>query len=180
MHGDVFRPPIFANILCCFVGAGFQLWAMFFTLLLSIVFAFANTEWRSSVYTMCFVTMAIFGFLNGYVTSRYLKFFGTTDWNFSATVSSLVLPLFITGAMLMECLLSWIVKSSLRYSFGDILFRVIGWYLLNGTMCYYGAFKGYLQKATELPSKLNKVVRPIPDQPLFMSIFIIAPVFGLI
>lgn len=153
---------------------------MFFTFLVCVSIAFANSEWRASVYTICFVIMAIFGILNGYVTSRYLKFFGTTDWNFSATVSSLVLPLFITGALLMECLLAWVTRSSLRYSFKDVFFRVIGWYLLNGTMCYYGAFKGYLQKATELPSKLNKVVRPIPEQPLFMSIFVIGPIFGMI
>ena len=31
-----------------------------------------------------------------------------------------------------------------------------------------------------MPSALNKVVRPIPDQPLYMNIFIIAPIFGLI
>lgn len=43
VHGDVFRAPLFANILCCLVGAGFQLYAMFITLLVSIVFAFVNT-----------------------------------------------------------------------------------------------------------------------------------------
>ena len=85
---------------------------MFFTLLVAIVIAFDNLDWRPQIYTICFVTMAFFGLLNGYMTSRYLKFFGTTDWNFSATVSSLVLPLFITGAFLLECFLAWMVRSS--------------------------------------------------------------------
>ena len=143
-HGDVFRTPGFPNILACLLGAGAQLTAMFFTLLLAIIFAFANTQWRPYIYTTSMVILALFGFLNGYVTSRSLKFFGTTDWNFSATVSALVLPLFITGAFLFEVFFAWMSKSALRFSMKSILMRVLGWYLLNGTMCYYGAFKGYV------------------------------------
>ena len=124
--------------------------------------------------------MALYGFINGYMTSRSLKFFSTTDWNFSAFLSALVLPLFVSGSLLLECGIAWIARSSQRYSFGSIFFRIAGWYLLNGTMCYIGAYKGYLKKATELSSPLGKLARPIPDQPFFMRIYLIAPFFGLI
>ena len=154
---------MFPNILSCLMGAGTQLVAMFFTLLIAIIFAFADSAWRPYIYPIVLVIMALYGFLNGYVTSRNLKFFGTTDWSFSATVSALVLPLFVTGALLLECLIAWVSGSSQRYSFGSILLRIIGWYIFNGNMCYYGAFKGYIQKATELPSPLGRVARPIPE-----------------
>ena len=119
---------------------------MFFTLLAAIIFAFADTEmsWRPYIYEISFIILAVFGFINGYFTSRNLKFFGTTDWNFSATIAALVLPLFIIGCIFLEQLIGWIAGSSIRYTFGETVLRTIGWYLLNGTMCYYGAFKGYI------------------------------------
>ena len=144
VHGDVFRTPAFPNILACFMGAGAQLVAMFFSILIAIIFAFANTLWRPYIYTTMMVILAIYGILNGYVTARTLKFFGTTDWNFSATVSSFALPVFITGAMLFELVFAWLARSPARYSAMQTAMRCIGWYLLNGVLCYIGAFRGYI------------------------------------
>ena len=77
---------MFPNILACFYGAGAQLIAMFFTSLIAIIiFTYCKTEWRTSIYSIAMVIFALYGYLNGYVTSRMLKFFGTTDWNFSNT-----------------------------------------------------------------------------------------------
>ena len=117
VHADVFRAPAFPNIMACLMGAGAQLVAMAFTLLLAITLAFANTLWRPYIYSTAMVILALFGFLNGYVTSRNLKFVGTTDWNFSATVAALVLPLFLLGAVLFECFFLWVAKSALRFGF---------------------------------------------------------------
>ena len=162
------------------MGAGSQLVAMFFTVLIGICVAFANTLWRPYIYTIVMVTLALWGFLNGYVTSRTLKFFGTTDWNFSATIAAFALPMFLMGAFIFEMIFAWLSRNALRYSFKNNLMRLVGWYLLNGTMCYFGAFRGYIQKATPKPCEVGKVIRPIPEQPFFMSIFIVAPVFGFI
>ena len=117
---------------------------MFLTLLLSIYFAFENNEWRPYIYTIAMVILGLFGFLNGYVTSRSLKFFGTTDWNFSATVSAMVLPAFITGVLLFEMFIAWCANAAMRHNFGKTVLRVIGWYFLNGMMCYFGSFRGYI------------------------------------
>ena len=58
--------------------------------------------------------------------------------------------------------------------------RILGWYFLNGIMCYIGAYRGYVKPATPVPSPVGKVPRPIPDLPYHMSIAIVAPVFGFI
>lgn len=162
------------------MGAGAQLTAMFGTLLISITFAFANTEWRANVYSTMMIILALFGYLNGYVTSRSLKFYGTTDWCFSAFISGLALPLFITGALAFELLFAWMGRSAIRYSFKHNLLRILGWYLLNGIMCYIGAYRGYCEKATPNPVPLGKMVRPIPDQPWFMSMLVLIPIFGFV
>lgn len=126
------------------------------------------------------VILAFWGFINGYVTSRTLKFFGTTDWIFSATLAALCLPLFITVSLGFELFLAWVTRSALRHSLANNVLRIGGWYILNGGMCYFGAYRGYIQPATPVPSQVGKVPRPIPEMPYHMSVFVLAPVFGFI
>jgi len=89
------------------------------------------------------VILALWGFSNGYVTSRSLKFFGTTDWNFSATIAAFTLPGFISLTLGVELFVAWLSRSAIRHDFKNNLLRIIGWYLLNGCMCYLGAYRGY-------------------------------------
>ena len=119
------------------------------------------------------VVLALWGFINGYVTSRTLKFFGTTDFMFSAVMSGFTLPLFITVTLGIELFLAKITMSALSHSLFVNILRITGWYLLNGLMCYFGAYKGYMQKATPVPSAVGKVPRPIPDMPAHMNILIV-------
>ena len=126
------------------MGAGVQITMMLITVLVGIVFAFANTAWRPYIYTTTMVILALWGFINGYLTSRSLKFFGTTDWNFSATIAAFTLPMFLTLTLGIELIIAWLSKSAMRHDFKNNLLRIVGWYLLNGVMCYLGAYRGYV------------------------------------
>ena len=68
-------------------------------LLLAITFAFTNVVWRPYIYMIVAYSLAIFGYLNGYVTARYLKFFGATDIMLSMTISAVALPLFLLACL---------------------------------------------------------------------------------
>ena len=68
------------------------------TMLIASVICVANHEIRPTIYQYSFLVMALFGILNGYVTSRNLKFFGTTDWVFSALCAAFGLPTIIVFA----------------------------------------------------------------------------------
>lgn len=136
--------------------------------------------WRPYVYTIVMVILALTGYLNGYATARVLRAFGTTDWNFSAFMSALVLPLVIVISFGIEMLVNWIERTGERYSFGKTLGRTAAWYLANGLMCYIGAYRGYLAKSDKPVVNVSPVRRTIPPQPVWMSIFVIAPVFGAI
>ena len=84
---------------------------MFLTILLAMVIAFENTEWRGQIYEIAMVMLALYGYLNGYVTARWLKFYGATDWNFSAIVSSCALPVYFIGAIITEVFFSYILHT---------------------------------------------------------------------
>ena len=118
--------------------------------------------------------------MNGYVTSRYLKFFNMTDLIYTALVCAVALPLHILGALLIEQIFAWYAGHPSTHSFGNTMLRAFGIYLLHATMCYIGALLGYSQKATPRVVPIGKVVRPIPTQPWYMSVYVLAPVFGLV
>ena len=130
--------------------------------LIAVVISFAHAELSETIYTTLMVMLACFGHLNGFATSRYLKFFGNSDFRLSTTISALALPVFIIGVFFFEILLSYAQSSALRFSAAQILLRVIAWYLFNASTCFIGAYRGYTQKVTPVPSAINVVVRPIP------------------
>ena len=124
--------------------------------------------------------LALFGYLNGFVTARYLKFYGTNDWNFSAIVSALTLPLYYTSACIFEVFFAWLTNSVQRFNAMESLMRAFAWYALNGVLCFAGAYHGFLKKSQSLPCEVSKVKRPIPPQPHYMNILVVAPAFGLL
>ncbi len=130
--------------------------------LIAVVICFARAELSETIYTTLMVLLACLGHINGFVTSRYLKFFGNSDFKIATTISSLALPIFIIGVFFFEILLSYAQSSALRFNAAQILLRVVPWYLFHASTCFVGAYKGYTQQATPVPSAINKVVRPIP------------------
>ena len=147
------------------MGAGAQLLMSYVTVLFLIYFCLENQDWRPHLWEMGLSVLAIFGFLNGYQTSRYLRCYGTTDWVYSAAVSGFILPTLVVIVVMVESLVSWLDNAPLRHSFGSGLIRIILWYTVNGTMCYIGSYFGYQSKNRPLPVEVNRMARPIPDQP---------------
>ena len=126
------------------------------------------------------VILALYGFINGYVTARVLKFYGTTDFYFSVIISAFALPMFITGALIFESFFLWISKSTIRFSFKTNMIHYMSWYLLNAVMCFIGAYRGYTKPRSTPSISIGKVPRPIPEQPCYMDLFFIAPLFGFV
>ena len=124
--------------------------------------------------------MVIFGYLNGYVTSRFLKRFGETDIWASASLSAVALPFYIIASLFLEMIIDWFDHNTRRYRFVFLLESTICWFIVNAALCYLGAFKGYLTKSEMRIAPAGKVIRPIPPQPTYMSIYVLAPICGAI
>ena len=95
------------------------------------------------MYEIGLTILAVYGLINGYVTSRNLKCYGTTDWVYAACVAGFVLPTLIVIAVMLESLFAWLNDSPLRYNFLSAVFRICLWYVSNGVFCYVGAYCGY-------------------------------------
>jgi hypothetical protein len=57
------------------------------------------------------MTLVVGGFANGYVTARLMKFFGATDWTFSASAAAIWLPLKVTSVFILVDIIEYFEKS---------------------------------------------------------------------
>ena len=113
-------------------------------LLVSIIFAFTNVVWRPFIYFIVAYSLAIFGYVNGYVTARYLKFFGATDVMFSMTISAVALPLFLMVCLAVEKIFNRVDHIPNRFANKVYVAHAIILYIMNVGLCYLGAHRGYL------------------------------------
>ena len=105
-------------MLACFCGCGIQVASMSFFVLTTICLMTQDTSWRPFFFNFYAVFMAIGGCTNGYVTAKYLKFFGTTDLFFTILVCAVALPLYIITALMIESIFSWYGELPARHNFG--------------------------------------------------------------
>ena len=95
LYSHVFKAPAYPAVFSCFMGAGVQLFMMFYFSLVFFVVFFTAESYRPHIFKMIMSVLALMGFLNGLATMRLLKFFGLTDWIFAASIASISLPSFI-------------------------------------------------------------------------------------
>ena len=124
--------------------------------------------------------MSMSGWINGYITTRTLKYFGATDWIFSAVISAMVLPLWIYTTIGAADTIELFLGASMPTTvLGGIIYSIM-WMFSNGITCFIGAYMGYLAPQGKKTIKISAVKRKIPDQPCYMSIFWTTAMFGLI
>ena len=119
LYGHVFKNPEYPAIFSCLLGAGTQLFLMFYLCINAFVFFFSTYSLRPHIFRIIMIVTACMGCFNGLVTMRTLKFFGITDWAFAATIASMGLPFFFYLCFGSEIALSAIAggysRNSLMY-----------------------------------------------------------------
>ena len=143
LYGHVFKHPEYPAIFCCFLGAGAQIFMMFYLCLNAFVFFFSTHSFRPHIFTIVMTVTALFGCINGIVTMRTLKYFGITDWAFSAAIAALGLPLFVYVCLGTEISLYALAGGYSRNSLLKELAWTVAWCILNSLSCVLGSYKGY-------------------------------------
>ncbi|KAL6221000.1 hypothetical protein ACLB2K_008753 [Fragaria x ananassa] len=92
IHGNVFRPPTNANILCVFVANGVQ---VFGTVLFTIAFAllgFLSPSSKGGLITEMVLLWMFMGLFGGYSSARLYKMFKGTQWKKIAFKTAFMFP----------------------------------------------------------------------------------------
>jgi len=145
-------------------------------LVLTVLF-FVFENFRPFYYYAGMIVLAMMGYFNGFVTARTLKYFGTTDWVFSAATSSLVFPTWLYATVAIADIVEWIddgyvVRVGAGIGFGFL------WLAINTPLCFLGAYKGYVSGNVRSSRAIGKIKKTIPEQPWYMNQAIVVPLFG--
>ncbi|GAB5353843.1 hypothetical protein AAMO2058_000068800 [Amorphochlora amoebiformis] len=164
IHGDVFRPPAFCQALCVIVGTGYQLIGMSIVTLFFAVLGFLSPANRGGLMTSMLLLFVLMGIFAGFAATYLAKIFGMEDWRGISFATSICFPgiafvvFFILNAMV------WGEKSSGAVPFGTLVALLVLWFGMNVPLVYIGAYISSKRPAPELPMKVKKHPREIPEQ----------------
>ena len=168
MNGDVFRTPEFPNIYACFIGVGAQIFCSCYGMLVFTTIFFSNYTLRPYVLTIALIALSLLGWINGFVTARVLKFFGSIDWCFSAFIAAVMFPLWLITTAGFIDVVEWIEGSSSFVPFSSLFFYCCCWLALCIPLSFHGAYVGFGIGQAKKVCKVNPVRRQIPPQPFFL------------
>ena len=121
--------------------------------------------------------LAVCGFLNGFTTSRILKFFRLVDWKMSAMMAALIFPMYILLTLSLGDLIESAMGSSAAVPFSEGLLHYLIWWALDGPAAVYGAYKGTLAPLA-LDPEVSPVKRAIPEMPWYLRQWAIFGLYG--
>jgi len=164
IHGDVFRPPAFCHGLCVLVGTGYQLIGMSIITLFFAVLGFLSPANRGGLMTSMLLLFVLMGIFAGLAATYLGKIFGLEDWRKISFATSIAFPglsfgiFFILDTMLMG------EASSGAVPFGTLIALLVLWFGMNVPLVYIGSYIASKRPPPQLPMKIKKHPREIPEQ----------------
>ncbi|PRQ46843.1 putative nonaspanin (TM9SF) [Rosa chinensis] len=162
VHGDVFRPPINANILCVFVANGVQVFGtVLFTITLALLgfLSPSNQGGEIKAMVLLWLFMALFG---GYYSAHLYKMFKGIQWKKIALKTAFMFPATFFGIFFMLNVFIWWEESFAAVPFGTMFSMLLLWFGISVPLEFVGSYLGFKQQAIEDPVNTNEIARQIP------------------
>ena len=170
LHGDVFRPPVNANLLCVFVGTGVQFFGTLIVTLLIAILGLLSPSNGGGFMTAMLLPWVFMGLFAGYSTARLYKMLGGSEWKKVSIMTALVVPGAVFLILFTLNILLWVEKSSGAVPFTTMFALVFLWLGVSLPLTFIGSFLGFNKTAIDDPvMRTNKIPRPIPEQPWYMN-----------
>ena len=162
LQGDVFRKPEYSALLSALMGMGVQVLTMITISLFFFSCGLVNAYSRwYSVYSSC-IYLILGGMVNGYITTRAMKYFGATEWHFAASASAVLLPIFIGITTVLVDFIDWFEKSDQRMPFTSIILWLLAWGVFNVPAVYFASHQGFMLSNDKPPCAVSHVHKKIP------------------
>jgi len=168
VHGDVFRPPMFYNLLAVLVGTGTQLIACAFVVLICACLGFLSPANRGVLLTAMLLLFVFMGIFAGYFSSRCYKMCKGVDWKMNTVMTAMWFPAIVFGVFFFLNLFLWGEHSSGAVPFTTLLVLFFLWFGISTPLVFLGAYFGFKKKAVEFPVTTHQIPRMVPEQPWYM------------
>jgi len=116
---------------------------------------------RPFIYTTGHFSLALCGFLNGFVTSRTLKFFKSTDWKMCAFLSAVIFPMYILVTFSIGDIIESAMGSSAAKPLSEGLLHYLIWWALDAPLAVFGSYRGTMTPLAIVPD-VSPVRKAIP------------------
>lgn len=139
----MFRAPNEATLLAVCTGIGAQISVSVYVVLFLMCIFYSASSMRPMTVFFGIISLALCGFLNGFMTSRTLKFFKLQDWKNCAIISALIFPMYILITLSMGDIIESATGSSAAVPWSEGLIHYFIWWAIDGPCAAYGAYRGF-------------------------------------
>ncbi|KAF9183293.1 hypothetical protein BGZ51_003942 [Haplosporangium sp. Z 767] len=163
VHGDVFRTPKYAWLLCPLLGSGVQFLAMSMTTILFALIGVLNPSYRGGFVSFGLFLFVFAGSFGGYYSARVYKVFKGISWTKNAILTATFIPGLLLIIVFLLNLLVWSQNSSNAIPFGTFFALVVMWFGISLPLNLVGAYFGQRKAVMEHPGRTNQIPRQIPE-----------------
>ncbi|KAI9789902.1 MAG: hypothetical protein M1816_005671 [Peltula sp. TS41687] len=172
LHGDVFRPPPYGELLAPLIGSGMQLVFMAGGLVILSCLGILNPSFRGGFISVGVGLFVFAGVFSGYFSGRVYHTFGGQNWRNNALMTALLFPGLLFTLIVILNLFVWAQASSTAIPFGTLVALAALWLFIQLPLVYVGSWFGYVRiGAWEHPTKTHVLPRQIPQQSWFYTAF---------
>ena len=163
IHGDVFRAPPAVSLLSAMLGAGSQIFATVFLLLICVLIGVFKATKRGSILTACIILYAICGIVGGLVTGRVFKQLKGKNWVWNVVLAASAFPVPLGLVFTWVNTVAATADSTAALPFTTILIVLAILVFVHFPLTVVGAILGR-NMTTEYkpPCRTNKAVREVP------------------
>ena len=178
LKDDVFRAPNDPTILAVLTGIGAQIaLSIYIGLFLASIF-YSVAGARELIRALVMVIFALCGYINGFMTSRTMKFFNLgSSWKHSALMTAMIFPSFILLTLSLGDIAEKLMGSSAAVPFSEGLLHYLVWWLLDAPCAAYGAYRGYTAPLA-LEPEVGQIKKDIPPMPFYLRRWAIIGIYG--
>jgi len=168
VHGDVFRQPVFPTILAALIGSGVQVIVMTLVTLAAACLGFLSPSNRGALLTSVIFFFVTVGSLAGYVSARFLKYFGKQEWK-NVFLTGILLPGSLMAVYIVLNFVHWGKHASSAVPFTTLLMLFSLWICCSLPLVVVGGAVGFRKGVISVPVKVNLVPRMIPKSIWYLN-----------
>lgn len=180
VHGDIFRPPKYADLLVILVGSGIQLFCMSFVIILFAMLGMLSPSYRGALVTSSLFSYVFMGLVAGYYGGRLYRTLKGTQWKKISFFTAIFYPFILFSTSFVLNFFIWGKKSSGAVPFSTMIALIAMIFGISVPLVFVGYYFGYRKQPYSQPVRTNQIPRQVPDQVWYFNPIISTLMAGLL
>ncbi|GAB4823325.1 hypothetical protein N2152v2_010371 [Parachlorella kessleri] len=180
VHGDVFRPAAYLELLSAVIGTGVQLALLVLSVILITIAGTLFVE-RGTIVTVFIICYALTSFVGGYVSGGYYARNDGKTWILTMVMTANLFPATCFAIAFVLNTIAIFYQSLAAVPFGSIVVVILIWVFISFPLCLFGTIVGRNWNGLpDNPCRVKRIPSPIPDKRWYLRPWVISMVGGLL